>query len=101
MSDLFYAPSVIWLLMGVSAAIDIVLHVLLTTVIYGVVKSYVPSMWHAISAIIYAAVIIPFQVYDSTSMTSIGICFAIKLVIFVAAAYYISKNVLKNIQYES
>ena len=101
LSDLFYAPSVLWLLMGVSAAIDIVLHVLLTTVIYGVVKSYVPSMWHAICTIIYAAVIIPFQIYDSTSLTSIGICFAVKLVIFAAAAYYISKNVFKNIQYES
>ena len=86
--------------MGVSTVIDMVLHILLTTVIFGVAKKQVPSVWHAICAVIYIGVIIPFQMYDYTSITSIMICFAVKLVIFAAAAYYISKNVFNSIRYE-
>ena len=100
LQDLFYAPAILWLLMGVSTVIDMVLHILLTMVIFGVAKKQVPSVWHAICAVIYIGVIIPFQMYDYTSITSIMICFAVKLVIFAAAAYYISKNVFNSIRYE-
>lgn len=101
MSDLFYAPSILWLIMGVSTVIDMVLHLLLTTVIYGVEKRQIPSMWHAWCAVIYVAVLLPFQLYDSASMTSITVWFGIKLVVFLAAAYYVSKNLFDRIEFES
>ncbi len=100
LSDLFYAPAILWAVMGASAVIDMILQMLLATTVYGVVKSYVPSVFNIICAVIYAAVVISFQLYDSTSLTSIAVCFLIKVVLFAAAAYYLSKKVLNRISYQ-
>jgi uncharacterized membrane protein YhfC len=99
LSDLFYAPSILWLLVGAGTVIDIVMHVLLTATIFGTVKGNLPSMWHAVCAIIYLASTVSFQVYTSTSITSIAVCFAVKVVIFVATAFYLSKFVLTKVRY--
>lgn len=100
LTDLFYAQSYLWLLMGLSTAIDIVLHVLLTMVIYGVYNRQLPSMWNSISTVIYFAVVLPFQLYDAQTQGSIVACFGIKAVLFAGVIIYITRYVLKNIQFE-
>lgn len=96
---LFSAPPVLWLLIGASTVMDFFINFSLTNVTFGVVKGQLSNNWHIISTLIYFAAAISFQVYNSTSVVSIAVMFAIKLVIFAAAMYYTFKVAAGEIEY--
>lgn len=98
-SVLFTAPSILWLLLGVSYVLDIVINIALINVVFGAVKGNLSKWWYGISAGIGFFATISFQLYDTDSIASILICFAIKLVIFAAAMYYTFKTAGKEIEY--
>lgn len=98
-SVLFTAPSMLWLLLGVSCVLDIVMNVALMNVVFGAVKGDLSKWWYGISAAIHFFAAISFQLYDAESITSIAICFAVKLVIFAATMYYTFKTAGKEIAY--
>ncbi|MBQ4282417.1 MAG: hypothetical protein IJB96_00630 [Lachnospira sp.] len=100
LNSMYVAPAILWLLYGVNAVIDIVTQFILTNITYGISKGYVPTMWYGISMAISFAVTITFLLFDEASLVSILIWFAVKLLIFVIAAYYAHFVVAKNIQYE-
>ena len=98
-SILFDAPAILWLLMGVSAVMDMLIQFALMNITYGVVKEQLSKNWYSISAIIYFVSAVIFQMYDITSVVSIAVTFAIKLVIFAAAMYYTMRVAAKEIEY--
>ncbi len=99
-SDLFVAPVILWLFMGVSTVIDMILQMALMTVTFGIEKKTLPSMFHGICFVINVVSVITFQIYDVNSITSISILFAVKLIIFAVVVYYIFNVVGKKVQYE-
>ncbi len=98
--DMMYvAPAALWLIFGVNAVLDIVMQIILTNVTYGVVKGQLPTKWYGVSMGITFAMLITFQLYDMTSLTNILIWFAVKIIIFAAAVYYMHFVVAKEIKY--
>ena len=66
---------------------------------YGVITGSLPKYWYALSTGIYFVNAISFQLYDSSSMVSIAVSFAIKLIIFAASMYYTLSVAGKQIKY--
>lgn len=91
-SLLFTAPSVLWILLGISAVFDILLNCGLAILTFGVVSKKIPTWWYLICALINFIVILPFKFYDSTSTIGVIIPFAIKALFFLAAVYLINKT---------
>ena len=98
-STLFNAPIALWLLMGLGCIMDMLIHFALTNATYGVITGSLPKYWYALSTGIYFVNAISFQLYDSSSMVSIAVSFAIKLIIFAASMYYTLSVAGKQIKY--
>lgn len=99
MLPLLVAPSVYWLLEGLSCAIDLVIEMVLTNVIFGAVKGHLPKYWYGLSALITFVTMLSFQLADESSMTSIAVFFALKLVFTVVSLYYAHVVAAKEIEY--
>lgn len=99
LSNLFTAPSYLWLLMGITFTMDIILSMALSATIHAYVKGAVSHMWASYVAIIQFASYISFQVFDYSSPVSIIICFVIKMIIDIAAIMYIFNVVVKEMKY--
>jgi len=99
-ADLFIAPVLLWLFMGVSAVMDMIIQMILMNISYGIEKKSLPSLFHSIGFVINFIMILIFQLYDVNSMTNIAVLFAVKLILFAVAVYYLYFVVSKNIQYE-
>lgn len=99
MEMLYTAPAVIWLLFGLNAVMDMIIQMLLTNVTYGVVKGQLPKLWYGISVAVSFVLILSFQLYDETSLVSLLVFFAIKLILFCVAAYYAGSRLSKSIIY--
>ncbi len=98
-SQLIDSPAILWLLMGVSAVLDIALNVLLFMVVYGVVKKQVNYMYAYYAMIAQFVSNIMFQLYDAFSLTNIIVLFTIKLVIVAGIVFFIKQFVMKEIKY--
>lgn len=99
-SDLFAAPVVLWLFMGVSAVIDMIMQMAFMTIAFGIEKKTLPSMFHGVCFGINFVTILVFQIYNVNSITSISVLFAIKLIVFAASVYYIFNVIGKKVEYE-
>lgn len=88
-STLFTSPSILWVLLGLSVIIDILLNCGLAVIIYGAINKKITSIWVYISALINYVVIIPFKIYDETSYNNIVTLFLIKTILFVGSMYII------------
>jgi len=100
-SQLFSSPDVLWVLMGLSAVLDILLNVLLFMVVYGVMKKQVNYMYAYYAIIVQFASNILFQLYNAFSLTSILTLFGIKFVVVICASLFIKKFILKEITYSN
>lgn len=100
-SQLFNSPEAMWLLMGVSAVLDIALNIMLFMVVYGIARQQVNYMYAYYAVILQFVTNIMFQLYDAFSLTSIIVLFSIKLVIVAAAAFFIKQFVMKGITYSN
>lgn len=98
-SGLFTAPQILWLLLGVSAILDMFLQIALTNMMFGVAKGVFSKIWYGISALVYFVSAVSFQLYNETSGVSIAIAFAVKLVIFAGVMYYTFSVAGKEISY--
>lgn len=98
-SVLFAAPAALWLLLGVSCVLDIVINIALMNVVFGAVKGSLSKWWYGISGAMNFFAMISFQLYNQESIMSITWCFALKLVIFAAIMYYAFKIAGKEIEY--
>lgn len=90
-SMLFTSPSILWILLCVSAIFDILLNCGLAVLVYGVVKQKLPTWWFAVSAFINFVVVLPFKYYNTASEIGVILPFVIKTVLFAAAMYVIYK----------
>lgn len=99
MATLFTTPSPVWFLYGVSAVLDVILCIVLMMVVYAAINDRIPKIWIFFSGIIQFAVALPFQVADTSSMTTSAIAFLIKLVFFVGSVGYIYKVLAKEFTY--
>lgn len=97
---LFTAPAVLWLLMGVSYVLDIVLNIALLHLVYGAVKGFVPKWWIGASMGVQFLASVSFQVYQAESLVSILLCFGVKVIVFVAAVYGSFRMAGQEIAYE-
>jgi len=86
-SLLFTAPSILWMLLCISAIMDVVLNCGLAILTFGVVSKKIPTWWYAGCAAINFFVILPFKLYDASSMMGVIIPFVIKTVLFIVAVY--------------
>lgn len=100
-SQLFSSPDVLWVLMGLSAVLDILLNVLLFMVVYGVMKKQVNYMYAYYAMIVQFASNILFQLYNAFSLTSILTLFGIKFVVVIGASLFIKQFILKEITYSN
>lgn len=100
-SQLFSSPDVLWVLMGLSAVLDILLNVLLFMVVYGVMKKQVNYMYAYYAIIVQFASNILFQLYNAFSLTSILTLFGIKFIVVIGASLYIKQFILKEITYSN
>lgn len=100
-SQLFSSPDVLWVLMGLSAVLDILLNVLLFMVVYGVMKKQVNYMYAYYAIIVQFASNILFQLYNAFSLTSILTLFGIKFVVVIGASLFIKQFILKEITYSN
>lgn len=100
-SQLFSSPDVLWVLMGLSAVLDILLNVLLFMVVYGVMKKQVNYMYAYYAIIVQFVSNILFQLYNAFSLTSILTLFGIKFVVVICASLFIKKFILKEITYSN
>lgn len=100
-SQLFSSPDVLWVLMGLSAVLDILLNVLLFMVVYGVMKKQVNYMYVYYAIIVQFASNILFQLYNAFSLTSILTLFGIKFIVVIGASLYIKQFILKEITYSN
>lgn len=96
---LFKAPTFLWLLLGVNAILDLLLQFAFVNVMFGIVKKNLPKYWYGIIAALSFAALIVFQVFDETSVLSVSIAAAVKLVIFGVAMYYMVSVAFKEIKY--
>lgn len=99
-STLFTSPIILWLLLGLSCTMDMLIEFALVNTAFGQVKGNLPGYWSALSVGIYFLNAISFQLYDNTSVTSIAIWFAVKLVIFAVSMYYAFLVAGKQVKYE-
>lgn len=100
-SQLFSSPDVLWVLMGLSAVLDILLNVLLFMVVYGVMKKQVNYMYAYYAIIVQFASNILFQLYNAFSLTSILTLFGVKFIVVIGASLYIKQFILKEITYSN
>ena len=98
-TSLFTSPPVLWLLLGISCILDMIINIALFNMVFGAVKDNVSKWWYGITAGIQFFSMISFLLYDSESLASILICFAVKLIIFAATVYYTFKTAGKEIEY--
>lgn len=100
-SNLFTAPTFLWLLLAISCIYDIVLNIALMNVVYGAVKGQIAKYWIGVSAAFHFVTVISFQFYEETAPSSVALWFCVKTVIFVAVVYYVFNNVSKEISYKN
>ncbi|MGN0316470.1 MAG: hypothetical protein ACI4E1_00870 [Lachnospira sp.] len=98
-SQLFEAPQVLWLLLGIATVLDIVLNVALMVVAFGVQKKQVQGMWICYGALIQFVAIMSFQMYNASSLTSIIVCFTVKLLVVAISTFFIMNYVARNITF--
>lgn len=96
-SILFNAPSILWILLGLSIVMDILLNCGLAVIVYGAVTKKLSSNWYVFSALINFFVIIPFKIYDETSYNNIVLLFAIKTIFLFATAYIVYRVDLESV----
>ena len=101
LSQLFNSPEILWLLMGLSAVLDIVLNVMLFIMMYGVAKKQVNYMFAYYGMIVQFVSIILFQLYNPFSLVNIIVLFTIKLVVVAGAVFFIKQFVMKEITYSN
>ena len=94
-SGLFESPSELWLLLGISYVMDIIVNVGLMMIHNGVLSEKLPKMWYGIAIIMNFITVLPFKIYDGTSASNIWTMFGIK-VIAVAACLYVVYMVDRN-----
>lgn len=99
-TTLFTSPIILWFLLGISCIMDMLIQFALVITAYGQLKGYLPGYWSMLSVGIYFVNAISFQLYDSRSVVSIAIAFAVKLVIFAASMYYALYVAGRQIKYE-
>lgn len=87
----------VWLLLGLSYSMDIVLNAGLAVIVTGVSKGKIPKVWYVLTGVINFAVLLPYDLYDGTTAIGSILPFVIKSVLFVAAIYII---VRVNKQYQ-
>ncbi len=88
-STLVTTPPVLWLLLGISCALDVVLGIVIMNVIFGAVKNDLPKWVIGLTMGAHFINALAFQLYDSQSLTSILIFFGIKLIVFAILVYYL------------
>lgn len=88
-SDLLIAPGVMWLLLGISYAMNIIMNIGLFMIDTGVTKGKMPKWWYAVSITMNFAILLPFQLYNSSSLNSIIALFISKTCIFIFCMYII------------
>lgn len=98
-SVLFDAPVILWLLLGINAVFDMLVCMALTNVTFGAAKEELPKYWYGITTGLYFANALSFQLYDTNSITSIAVWFAVKMVIFAATMYYTFRVAGREIKY--
>ena len=76
-------PPVLWLLLGISCALDVVLGIVIMNVIFGAVKNDLPKWVIGLTMGAHFINALAFQLYDSQSLTSILIFFGIKLIVLL------------------
>lgn len=96
---LYSAPAFIWILFGLNAVMDMMVQFALTSTVYGAIKHQLNSNVYAVSAVITFLSLIAFQLYDQTSVSSILICFGVKVIVCVAAMYYSFRIAAGAIEY--
>lgn len=96
---LYSSPSFIWILFGLNAVMDMLVQFALTNAVYGAVKHQLNNNVYVVSAVITFISLISFQLYDEASVTSIMICFAIKVLACAAAIYYSFRIAAGGIEY--
>lgn len=101
LSQLFNSPEILWLLMGLSAVLDIVLNVMLFIMMYGVAKKQVNYMFAYYGMIVQFVSIILFQLYNPFSLVNIIVLFTIKLAVVAGVVFFIKQFVMKEITYSN
>ena len=99
LANLLEAPAYLWLIMGVAFTVDIILSMALSAAMHAYVNGKISYMWPSYICIIQFASYIAFQVFDYSSQTSIIICFAIKMIVDIAAIAYIFKVIVGEMKY--
>lgn len=99
MAQLFNAPELLWLFMGLAAVLDIVLNIILCMVAYGAVKKQINYMYPYYAIIIQFVANILFQVYNAYSLVNIIILFTVKLVVVIGTILYAKQFIMKEIKY--
>lgn len=100
-SQLIDSPAILWVLMAVSAVLDIALNIMLFMVVYGVVKKQVNYMYAYYAIIAQFVSNIMFQLYNAFSLTNIIVLFIVKLVIVGGIALFIKQFIMKEIKYSN
>lgn len=90
-SMLFDSPSIVWIVLSVSAVMDMLSCAVFTIITYGVIKGKLENWWIAVSAGLNFLLLLPFKIYDSTSMESISVMSIIKISVFVAVMFIVYK----------
>jgi len=96
---LYNSPSFIWILFGINAVMDMLVQFALTSTVYGAVKHQLNRNVYIVSFVITFISLISFQLYDQTSVMSIMICFAVKILACAAALYYSFRIAAGAIEY--
>lgn len=99
MAQLFNAPELLWLIMGLATVLDILLNIILCMVAYGSVKKQINYMFPYYAIIIQFVSNILFQVYNPYSLVNIIILFAVKLVVVIGTILYTKQFIMKEIKY--
>ena len=99
-ASLVQTPIIFWLLLGVSCVLDIIIGIVLMNAVYGVVKKQIPNWIAGVTLGVHFINAISFQLYNEQSLSSILICFAVKLICFAVSVYFITAQSRGKIQYE-
>ena len=90
-SPLIHVPPVVWLLMGISLSMDMIMNIGLMMICSGVADGKLDGRWYAITAVINFVMLIPFT-FNSTNYTTTAqavVPFVIKAAMFAAFAYMV------------
>lgn len=90
-SSLFTSPGYFWVILGLSATIDIFVSCGMAILVYGVITKKLPVWWYAASAGMNLIIVLPFKLYDTSSALGILIPFGLKTIFFVGALFIIYK----------